>query len=140
MAKPKVKTIKTPVEGFNGLVAGVHFVDGVGTTDNESAIAYFERQGYGVGDEPATDPTDPARKYPAGDPSDKWKKAELLAYASDHKIDIGDAKTVEQIWGAIKPGGTPYKGVTTPEGKALVNDSTDPEDKTVKDQTDLPVQ
>lgn len=140
MAKPKVKTIKTPVEGFSGLVAGVHFVDGVGKTDNESAIAYFERQGYGVGDAPAEDPSDPDRKYPAGDPSDKWKKAELLAYASDKKIDIGDAKTVEQIWGAIKPGGTPYKGVTTPDGKALVNDSTDPKDTEIKDQADLPVQ
>lgn len=139
MAKTSVKTIKTPVEGFTGLVAGVHFVDGVGKTDDESAIAYFERQGYGVGEEPAEQPGNPDAKYPLGDPSDKWKKDELLAYASDRKIDIGNAKTVEQIWGAIKPGGTPYKGVTTPEGKALVNDSTDPEDQTVKDQAGLPV-
>lgn len=130
------KTIETPVEGFTGLVAGVHFVDGKGSTDDEAAIAYFERQGYKVGghvDE------DAKRDYPLGDPSDKWKKAELLAYATDKKIDIGDAKTVDQIWGAIKPGGTPYKGVTTPEGQALVNDSTDPKDGEVKDQADLPV-
>lgn len=130
------KTIETPVEGFNGIVAGVQFIDGKGATDDEGAIAYFERQGYTVGghvDE------DPERKYPLGDPSDKWKKAELIAYASDHQIDLGDAKTVEQIWGAIKPGGTPYKGVTTSDGQALVNDSTDPEDNTVKDQADLPV-
>jgi hypothetical protein len=133
------KIIKTPVEGFSGVVAGVAFADGVGKTDDPSAIAYFQRHGYGVGEEPAKDPTDPDRKYPAGDPSDKWKKAELLAYAEDRKIDIGEAKTVEQIWGAIKPGGTPYKGVTTPEGKALVTDSTDPKDNTVKDQADLPV-
>lgn len=130
------KTIETPVEGFTGLVAGVHFVDGKGSTDDEAAIAYFERQGYAVGghvDE------DAKRDYPLGDPSDKWKKAELLAYASDRKIDIGDAKTVEQIWGAIKPGGTPYKGVTTPKGQALVTDATDPKDGEVKDQADLPV-
>lgn len=139
MAKPKVKTIKTPVEGFSGLVAGVHFVDGVGKTDDESAIAYFERQGYGFGDEPAEDPSDPDRKYPAGDPSDKWTKDELLAYAADRKIDLGDAKNKAEIWGAIKPGGTPYKGVTTPEGEALVNDSTDPKDTEIKDQEDLPV-
>ena len=128
------KTIKTPVEGFTGLVAGVHFVDGVGKTDDEASIAYFERQGYTVAGE-STD----EQKYPLGDPSDKWKKAELLAYAADRQIDIGDAKTVTEIWGAIKPGGTPYKGVTTPDGKALVNDSTDPADGTVKDQADLPV-
>lgn len=136
MAKSKIKTIKTPVEGFNGLVAGVHFTAGVGKTDDEAAIGYFERQGYEVAGD-VSDDTE--RKYPLGDPSDKWKKAELLAYADDRKIDIGDAKTVEQIWGAIKPGGTPYKGVTTPEGQALVNDSTDPKNDTVKDQADLPV-
>jgi hypothetical protein len=130
------KTIKAPVKTFNGVVAGVQFVDGKGSTDDEGAIAYFERQGYEV----AGDVSDEVeRKYPLGDPSDKWKKAELLAFAEDRKIDIGDAKTVEQIWGAIRPGGTPYKGVTTPEGKALVNDSTDPKDNTVKDQATLPV-
>ncbi|WP_217183375.1 hypothetical protein [Streptomyces sp. AC495_CC817] len=138
MASTK-KTIKAPVETFTGLVAGVHFVDGVGKTDDEAAIAYFERQGYGVGEEPAEDPSDPERKYPAGDPSDKWTKAELIAYAADRKIDLGAAKSKDEVWGAIKPGGTPYKGVTTPEGKALVNDSTAPKDQTVKDQATLPV-
>ncbi|MCT1395666.1 hypothetical protein M4D51_07990 [Microbacterium sp. p3-SID338] len=135
----KQKIIKAPVETFSGLVAGVHFVDGVGKTDDEAAIAYFERQGYGVGDEPAEQPGNPDATYPAGDPSDKWTKAELLAYAADRKIDLGDAKSKDEVWGAIKPGGTPYKGVTTPEGKALVNDSIDPKDQTVKDQADLPV-
>jgi hypothetical protein len=130
------KTIKAPNEKYNGVVAGVQFIDGVGKTSDENAIAYFERQGYNVAGHVEEEVE---RKYPLGDPSDKWKKAELLAYASDRQIDIGDAKTVEQIWGAIKPGGTPYKGITTPEGKALVNDSTDPKDDTVKDQADLPV-
>jgi hypothetical protein len=110
-------TIETPVEGFNGLVAGVRFVDGKGSTDDEGAIAYFERQGYKV----------------AGDVK------ELLAYAKDRSISIAaDVKTKEDILNAIKPGGTPYKGVTTPEGEALVSDSTDPEDHTVKNQDELP--
>ncbi|MFF1875744.1 hypothetical protein, partial [Kitasatospora herbaricolor] len=69
-------TIKAPVETFSGLVAGVHFVDGKGSTDDENAIAYFERQGYTVGGEVSHDVE---RKYPHGDPSDKWKKAELIA-------------------------------------------------------------
>lgn len=136
----KNKLIKAPNEKFDGLVAGVRFTDGVGNTDDENAIAYFERQGYGVGDEPADQPGNPDAKYPVGDPSNKWKKDELLAYAADRKIDLGDAKTKDEIWGAIKPGGTPYKGVTTPEGKALLNDSTDPKDNEIKDQADLPVQ
>jgi len=130
-------TIKSPVEDFSGLVAGVHFVDGKGSTDDEGALAYFERQGYSVGGATSDEAT---ADYPKGDPSDKWTIKQLLAYASDRKIDIGEAKSKDEIWGAIKPGGTPYKGVTTPEGKALVTDTADPKDDTVKDQADLPVQ
>lgn len=129
------KTIQAPNEKFNGIVAGVRFVDGVGKTDDENAIAYFERQGYGVNSEPSED-----REFPLGDPSDKWTKAELLAFAKAHDIQIeASVRTKDEIWAAIRPGGTPYKGVTIPDGTALVNDSADPKDDTVKDQADLPV-
>lgn len=131
-------TIKTPVEGFTGLVAGVQFVDGKGSTDNEGAIAYFERQGYEISGKHEAAPGDPEREYPLGDPSDKWTVKQLTAYAAERKIDLGKAKSKDEVWNAIKPGGTPYKGVTTPEGEALVNDSADPKDDEVKDQTDLP--
>ena len=40
--------VTTPVPGFSGRVAGVSFEDGVGETDDEAALAYFDRQGYGV--------------------------------------------------------------------------------------------
>lgn len=40
--------IQTPVEGFTGEVVGVHFVDGFGETEDENAIAYFVRQGFGL--------------------------------------------------------------------------------------------
>lgn len=40
--------ITTPVPGWSGVTAGVRFEDGTGETDNEAAIAYFQRQGYGV--------------------------------------------------------------------------------------------
>ncbi|MBP2522267.1 hypothetical protein J3A74_001375 [Rhodococcus sp. PvP104] len=40
--------MKTPVEGYNGKVAGVSFVDGVGETDDANALAYFIRHGYKV--------------------------------------------------------------------------------------------
>lgn len=131
------KNIETPVEGFNGIVAGVAFVDGKGSTDDESAIAYFERQGYTVNGDVADEVE---REFPLGDPSDKWTKGELLAFAKAHDIQIeADVKTKDQIWAAIRPGGTPYKGVTTPDGQALVNDSADQKDNEIKDQADLPV-
>ena len=40
--------IQTPVAGFTGEVVGVHFVDGFGETEDENAIAYFTRQGFGL--------------------------------------------------------------------------------------------
>jgi hypothetical protein len=43
--------ITTPTPGFTGQVVGVAFVDGVGQTDSEGALAYFARHGYGVQDE-----------------------------------------------------------------------------------------
>lgn len=42
--------VTTPVEGFNGTVAGVDFVNGEGSTDDANAIAYFHRHGYAVAD------------------------------------------------------------------------------------------
>lgn len=41
--------ITAPVKGFKGRVAGVVFEDGKGETDNDNAIAYFRRKGYGIG-------------------------------------------------------------------------------------------
>lgn len=114
-------TIESPVKDFNGSVVGVHFTEGKASTDNEGAIAYFERQGYTVSGE-VLDEVE--REFPLGDPSDKWTVKELKAYAAAHQKDLGDAKSKDEIWNAIKPGGTPYKGVTTPEGEALVSDST----------------
>lgn len=52
--------VTTPVREFNGCVAGVWFVNGEATTDNEGAVAYFQRHGYTV-----TPLDDPAR-VPAG--------------------------------------------------------------------------
>jgi hypothetical protein len=38
-----------PQKGFTGTVAGVRFRDGKGDTDDEVALAYFRRKGYGIG-------------------------------------------------------------------------------------------
>ncbi|MFF7146049.1 hypothetical protein ACFZB5_33450 [Streptomyces nodosus] len=53
--------VTTPVQGFTGTVAGVHFADGRAETDNETALAYFRRRGYGVKELPK-------RKAPAKPP------------------------------------------------------------------------
>lgn len=38
-------TIRTPVEGFNGVVAGVSFIDGIAVVEGD-APAYFRRHSY----------------------------------------------------------------------------------------------
>lgn len=87
--------ITTPVKGFTGSVAGVTFADGVGETDDEGAIAYFERQGYGVG-------TEKSVEIPDGMPSTEWKGDQLKAYAEKHSLDIGAAKTKPELVAAIE--------------------------------------
>ena len=54
--------IQTPVEGFTGEVVGVSFVDGFGETEDEHAIAYFIRQGFGL-DGSAPEGTEPEAEY-----------------------------------------------------------------------------
>ncbi|SFN66276.1 hypothetical protein [Mycetocola miduiensis] len=128
-------TIESPVKDFNGTVVGVQFTDGKASTDNEGAIAYFERQGYTVAGE-VLDEVE--RDYPLGDPSDKWTIKQLTAYATERQIDLGKAKSKDEVWNAIKPGGTPYKGVTEPDGTAIVAIQGDLNDESTKLQADLP--
>ncbi|MET8846623.1 hypothetical protein [Amycolatopsis sp. NPDC004625] len=40
--------IETPVADYAGTVAGVRFTAGRGETDDENAVAYFQRHGYTV--------------------------------------------------------------------------------------------
>ncbi|QWF80143.1 hypothetical protein [Amycolatopsis sp. CA-230715] len=58
-------TIETPVTDYTGTVAGVRFTAGRGETDNENAVAYFQRQGYTV--TPAEDDVEPD-ELPVDDP------------------------------------------------------------------------
>lgn len=50
--------IQTPVECFTGEVVGVSFTNGFGETEDENAIAYFTRQGFGM-DGSAPEGTEP---------------------------------------------------------------------------------
>lgn len=40
--------VTAPNGAYNGVSAGVAFVDGVGETDNPLALTYFRRHGYTV--------------------------------------------------------------------------------------------
>lgn len=40
--------VYTPLEGYNGISASVEFVNGVGETDNENLLEWFEEKGYTV--------------------------------------------------------------------------------------------
>lgn len=47
--------VQSPVPGFNGVVAGVVFVDGEADSESGAALGYFARHGYYIGVErPAT--------------------------------------------------------------------------------------
>jgi hypothetical protein len=85
--------ISTPVKGYDGVVAGVHFRDGVGETDNEAVVPYFRRQRYGVEqlvDEPAAQepkapigpPSPPVVVPPAGAPDRGATKAAWVKFAT----------------------------------------------------------
>lgn len=40
--------VYTPLEDYNGISASVTFVNGVGETDNENLLEWFEERGYTV--------------------------------------------------------------------------------------------
>lgn len=110
-------TITTPVEKFSGIVAGVHFADGKAETDDESAIQYFERQGYGV-NRPAEKPDE---QTPAGNLSD-LSVPKLRDYAKDKGIDLGEASRKADILAAIEKAASPaglQEGADLPDATAL---------------------
>jgi hypothetical protein len=90
-------TIHAPVEDFTGKVGTVAFADGVGTLELPNPqLNYFIRHGYKVEVE--------------GVKSSKSEKSDakpttvdgLKAYAAEHGIDLGEAKTKAEIAAAIE--------------------------------------
>ncbi|MGE5494609.1 MAG: hypothetical protein ACM3S4_04840 [Burkholderiales bacterium] len=51
--------VKSPVEGYSGISAGVQFKDGVGKTDNKRAAEWLASKGYKVTEEKASKPANP---------------------------------------------------------------------------------
>lgn len=54
--------VTAPVADYSGEVAGVTFVHGKAETDNDNALAYFRRHGYGI-----SEPKRARAKAPAED-------------------------------------------------------------------------
>ena len=83
---------KTPVEGFNGVVAGVSFSDGVGETDDEHAIVYFIRHGYKTGTkEPGTAPAGKVKPKAARKPKAAAKTGTKEPAAVEDDVTAKDA-------------------------------------------------
>lgn len=108
-------TIKTPVEGFTGTVAGVAFADGVGHTEDAAALAYFRRHGYTIeqalpeaveGDEGLVEA--PATGTPMGEAEgdelidfESMTVDQLKAFAAEHEYTLGEATKKADIIEAI---------------------------------------
>lgn len=99
--------IETPVKGFNGVVAGVSFTNGEGSTEDSNALAYFERHGYKIdaGKEPTEKEKLQAEAKELG-LSVSGKVEELKARIAEHKapnstaVDAGKEPTGEGTTGS----------------------------------------
>lgn len=100
--------ITAPVEKFTGTVAGVNFVDSVGETDDETALQYFQRQGYTIEDE--------SPSIPEGEPGDKWTVAQLTAYAEAEGISLDGVKGKPAILTALGVTASAPSDAGTPAG------------------------
>jgi hypothetical protein len=80
--------ITTPVKGFTGTIAGVHFADGAGETEDPAALFYFERRGYGIEVEDA--------------PETPEQEAERLAAEAKAAEDAAEAQKAEAAAEAAK--------------------------------------
>lgn len=95
-------TINAPVKDFTGVVAGVHFADGQAETDNEAAIQYFERHGYGVDGSAGPAP----EQKPAGNLED-FSVSKLREYAKAKGIALGDATRKQDLLAKIEKAESP---------------------------------
>ena len=92
MAKVK---ILSPNKGYTGVSASVTFVRGVGETEDEHLIEWFKEHGYDVIKED-TEVKNTEKSI------DEMTVEELVAYATEKKIDIGKATSQSGIVEKIK--------------------------------------
>lgn len=84
--------ITAPVAHFTGKSAGVDFVDGIGTTDDEAAISYFTQAGYTVDGDVSEDAVTGDQK-----PVVKLTKPELVLLAQQKGIAVPSGATKDDI-------------------------------------------
>lgn len=118
--------ITAPVKGYNGIVAGVHFSNGTAETDNPGALAYFRRHGYGVASQ--TPAAAGGQRGPAENLSG-FSVPELRKYAKDKGIDLGSAKSKDDVLAAIERAVSPVHADIDPLAAAAV------EEESVQDTT-----
>lgn len=99
-----VYTVTAPVEGFEGTVAGVVFVDGSATVpaSNVAAVAYFADAGYTFdvwleADELAPEPAEPESEADdEREDIDADELAELVIAAAEVVDELTEAATVDE--------------------------------------------
>lgn len=91
--------IYSPNKNYTGVSATVRFVNGVGETENEHLINWFESKGYKVEESENLNPPDnsPNNTDPVVKTFEEMSIDELKAYAAKRNIDIGKASTEEGI-------------------------------------------
>ena len=75
--------IYAPNKQYNGISAGVTFVQGVGESSNPHLLDWFKSKGYEVAD--------------AVNPLEEMTVDELKAYAAENNIDIGQSTSQKGI-------------------------------------------
>lgn len=83
--------IRTRNPQFTGVRAGIKFVNGVGETSDEKAVAQLRRLGYTVEQDGKGDES----------PLDGMTVEQLKAHADEHGIALGDATKKDDIRAAI---------------------------------------
>lgn len=71
--------IRTPVKGASGIYANTLFNNGIGRTENPSAIAYFKSHGYIVEEEESGEEAFPDFDSMTGDEIRAWARENGLA-------------------------------------------------------------
>ena len=90
--------VRTKVDGYTGVRAGVSFVDGVGETDDPAALAYFRRKGYTVGGSaPVREPDGPPPKAGPGSGRDAW-----VAYAQRAGLEVDEDASRDDVIDAVE--------------------------------------
>lgn len=98
--------ILAPNKNYNGVSAGVTFVKGIGTTDNQDIINWFADNGYSLKEKESIPIND---KNPV--PEEKpdllldMSAEQLIEFAKDNNIDIGNATSKAGILKKIRAAG-----------------------------------